>query len=101
LTERARSFNRSYGALSYLEKRPHYNSQDLLARTLCDECYEHNPSFLAYASRSGIAFTPRHEFKKADLDGRQQLYRDLAAEIWSPARFDVEVADADAEAEPG
>jgi uncharacterized protein with ParB-like and HNH nuclease domain len=82
-----RSFNRSYGSLSYPEKRSHYNSQDLLARSLCDECYEHNPSFLAYIERSGIDFAPHAEFKLADLDERQKLYRDLAAEIWSPARF--------------
>ncbi len=83
-----RSFNRSYGALAYAEKRPHYNSQDLLARSLCDECYERNPSFLEYLQRSGIHFAPHAEFKTADLDERQRLYRDLSAEIWSTARFE-------------
>jgi uncharacterized protein with ParB-like and HNH nuclease domain len=85
------SFNRSYGALPYGEKRRHYNSQDLLARSLCDEAYERNPRFLDYIQRSGLPFRPYQEFKKADLDARQALYRDLAAQIWSLSRFEAEL----------
>src|SRR6266508_21977 len=70
-----KSFNASYGDMPYSEKRSHYNSQNLLARTLCDEAYDHNPGFLGFVRDSGLQFQPHREFKKADLDSRQVLYR--------------------------
>lgn len=33
---------------------------------------------------SGLPFKPHGEFKKADLDARQELYRKLAEQIWNP-----------------
>jgi len=82
-----KSFNASYGALPYQDKRPHYNSQNLLARTLTGEAYDHNPKFLGYRERSGLPFEAVAEFGKDALQGRQALYRDLAAEVWSFERF--------------
>ena len=43
-----KSFNASYGDLPYEDKLPHYNSQNLLARSLHPLCYEHNPGFLRF-----------------------------------------------------
>ena len=83
-----KSFNASYGALPYGEKRPHYYSQNLLAKTLTDDCYRHNPKFLAYKDRSRLPFEPIIEFDKNALQQRQALYRDLAAEVWSMRRFE-------------
>ncbi|MBU0495880.1 MAG: DUF262 domain-containing HNH endonuclease family protein [Chloroflexi bacterium] len=79
-----RSFNNSYGALPYEAKLPHYNSQNLLARSLYPQCYEHNPGFLRFVQESGLPFQPHGEFKKADLDARQDLLRRLAEQIWNP-----------------
>ena len=42
-----KSFNASYGDLTYAEKLPHYNTQNLLARSLHPQCYEHNPGSCA------------------------------------------------------
>jgi len=84
-----KSFNASYGALPYKDKRPHYNSQNLLARTFTDEGYDHNPKFLGYWERSGLPFESVAEFGKDALQGRQALYRDLAAEVWSVERFEL------------
>ncbi|MFM2432428.1 MAG: hypothetical protein RLZZ511_3642 [Cyanobacteriota bacterium] len=86
-----KSFNASYGALTYEEKLEHYNSQNLLARSLHSGCYDHNPGFLGYLERSGLPFKAHLEFKKADLDQRQMLYQKLAEEIWSPQRLEKEV----------
>jgi len=83
-----KSFNASYGALPYGEKRPHYYSQNLLARSLTDGCYDRNPKFLAYKDRSGLPFEPIAEFDKTALEQRKALYRDLAAEVWSLDRFE-------------
>jgi hypothetical protein len=85
-----KSFNASYGDLPYGEKREHYNSQNLLARSLHEHAYDHNPGFRRFLDASGLPFRSHSEFKKADLDARHDLYRRLAEEIWSPGRLDRE-----------
>jgi hypothetical protein len=85
-------FNASYGDLPYETKREHYNSQNLLARSLHERAYEHNPGFLHYVRESGLPFQPHPEFKKADLDARQDLYRRIAEEIWSAERLQRDLA---------
>jgi uncharacterized protein with ParB-like and HNH nuclease domain len=80
-----KSFNASYGDLTYQEKLPHYNTQNLLARSLHPQCYDHNPGFLRFKEESGLPFVPIAEFKKADLESRSLLYRQIAERIWNPA----------------
>jgi hypothetical protein len=85
-----KSFNASYGDLLYDQKLPHYNGQNLLARSLHPSCYDHNLGFLRYIEQSDLAFRPHKEFKRADLDECQDLYRKLAEEIWNPGRLERE-----------
>jgi uncharacterized protein with ParB-like and HNH nuclease domain len=80
-----KKFNASYGDLSYARKLPHYLAQNLLARSLHTQCYQHNPGFLQFLQRSGLAFRAHGEFKKADIEERGALYRQLASQIWNPA----------------
>jgi hypothetical protein len=87
-----KSFNESYGALPYDQKLPHYVSQNLLAWSLNSQCYVHNPGFLRFVNDSGLPFRPYPEFKKADLDDRQELLRLLAMRIWNPENLLAEVA---------
>ena len=86
-----KSFNASYGDLPYEKKREHYLKQNLLAQSLHERAYEHNPGFLKYVREDGLPFRPHPEFKKVDLDSRQDLYRRLAEEIWSPNRLRGEI----------
>lgn len=86
-----RGFNQAYNDEPYEAKVKRYFSQNLLAQSLNEQCYEKNPSFLAYIYRSGLPFRPYPTFKKADLDARQELYRLICEEIWSPTRFDKEL----------
>jgi hypothetical protein len=79
-----KSFNASYGDLTYELKVPHYNSQNLLARSLHAQCYQHNPGFLRFIQESGLPFAPMDSFKKADLEARGELYRQIAGHIWNP-----------------
>lgn len=79
-----KSFNASYGDLPYEEKLPHYNTQNLVARSLHRQCYDRNPGFLQFVSESGLPFRAHEHFKKADLDERGELYRQLAERIWDP-----------------
>jgi hypothetical protein len=81
-----KSFNASYGALPYEEKLPHYNIQDnnLLARSLNPQCYDHNPGFQEFIKRSSLPFQAYENFNKAELDARNDLYRQIAEHIWNP-----------------
>lgn len=85
-----KSFNASYGDMTYAEKREHYNAQNLLARSLHEQSYDHNPGFVQYLKRSGLPFQPHAQFLRADLDARQALYMKLAEEIWNPDRLHTE-----------
>jgi hypothetical protein len=85
-----KSFNASYGDLPYSKKRDHYDSQNLLARSLHENAYNHNPGFLRFVQESGLPFQAISEFKKTDLDCRQELYRKLAEQIWSSDRLSRE-----------
>jgi len=87
-----KSFNASYGDLPYAEKREHYASQNLLARSLHERAYDHNPGFKRLVEESGLQFRAHAHFKKADLDARQVLYQKLAERIWSPERLAQEAA---------
>ncbi len=79
-----KSFNASYGDKPYAEKREHYFGQNLLAQSLHETAYDHNPGFRQFREDSGLDFQAHAEFKKADLDARQDLYREIAEQIWSP-----------------
>lgn len=79
-----KSFNASYGDLTYEEKLPHYNTQNLLSRSLHPQCYERNPGFRRFMQESGLLFKPHAQFKKSDIDERGVLYQKLAERIWNP-----------------
>jgi uncharacterized protein with ParB-like and HNH nuclease domain len=84
-------FNKSYGKKGYKEKLDGYLGQNVLAKTLHPKWYESNPSFMRYKETSGLPFKPYPDaFTKANLDERQELYRLLCEEVWSPSRFDLE-----------
>jgi hypothetical protein len=80
-----KNINASYGDLTYEEKLRHYNTQNMLARSLHTQCYERNPGFLRFKEQSGLPFAPLNAFNKADLELRSQLYRQIAERIWNPA----------------
>ena len=79
-----KSFNASFRDDPYDEKRPRYFAQNYLAKTLDHQTYDHNPKFLDFKERSRLPFRPHTEFRKADLDERSELYRQVAMQIWSP-----------------
>jgi uncharacterized protein with ParB-like and HNH nuclease domain len=88
-----KSFNSSYGDLTYAKKRKHYVSQNLLAWSLHEQCYERNPGFLSYIEEEGLPFEPFDEFHKAELDQRHALYRELADRVWDAKRLTVEAVE--------
>jgi len=88
-----RGFNQSLNADSYEEKVDHYLKANLLAQSLHPKAYEKNPGFSHLIRETGLPFKSHYpEFKKDDLDQRQDLYLRLCKQIWNPARFDQELA---------
>jgi hypothetical protein len=85
-----KQFNQSYGGLPYEEKLPHYLEQNFLARSLHPLCYDRNPGFIRFMRESNLSFEPHIQFKKADVEKRQQLYKLLADQIWNPLRLKEE-----------
>jgi len=86
-----KSFNASYGDLPFSDssdpkkaKLTHYLTQNLLARSLHPQCYDHNPGFKKFIETSELPFQPHSEFRKQDLDERSKLYREIAERIWNP-----------------
>ena len=85
-------FNASYGDLRYVEKREHYLSQNLLARSLHERAYDRNPGFRQFIAAANLPFRAHAVFERADLDARQELCRQLAERIWDPERLSREAA---------
>jgi len=88
-----KKFNASYGNLTYAKKLPHYlkqNGPNMLARSLHSESYTHNPGFVKFVKKTGLQFVAHEEFKKEDLDARQNLYRRIAEMVWNPERLKEE-----------
>jgi len=83
-----KQFNASYGAKTYADKLEHYYGQNALARTLHPRAYEHSPGFRRFMEEQSLPFQPHRQFKRADIDERQRLYRDIAERIWNVAWLD-------------
>lgn len=88
-----RGFNQSLGDDTYGKKVKAYFGQNLLAKSLNEQCYRKNPSFLSYISESGLQFRSHKDLKQEDIEARLELYKSICEEIWTPSRFDMEVHD--------
>ena len=76
--------NSSINDKPYSEKCGTYGGQNLLAKSLHESAYEHNPGFRQFCERSELPFQAHSEFNKVDLDKRQRLYQLISAQIWNP-----------------
>jgi uncharacterized protein with ParB-like and HNH nuclease domain len=74
--------NQSYSDKPYTEKLPHYQKENLLARSLCSLTYQNNPNFTKWFASRGLSFRAHNDFKKADIDLRQALYQNICEDIW-------------------
>ena len=84
--------NPSLGAWPYEKKYDHYLKENLLTASLHELAYDRDPGFLRFRSSGGLPFKHHATFQKDDFDERQELYRDLAERIWSPARLTAEIS---------
>lgn len=82
-----KKINASLNDKAYSDKLEHYQSENLLARSLHPMCYVHNPGFLKLKSETGLPFKAFPEFKKANFDDRFSLYKGIAELLWSADRL--------------
>jgi uncharacterized protein with ParB-like and HNH nuclease domain len=74
--------NQSYNDAPYKTKLPHYVKENLLVKSLHELTYQNNPNFVKMAQELKLPFQAHSEFKKADIDARQKLYRAICERIW-------------------
>ena len=86
-----KKFNASYGERPYADKYDYYYGQNLLAQSLHEKTYNHDTGFSDFRDKSGLNFDFHIEFKKADLDARQELYRNIAEQVWNPENLLLEL----------
>jgi len=84
--------NQSFSDDAYSTKVPHYLKQNLLAQSLHKDCYIKNPNFTSWVKKVNLPFKPFDEFKKDQIEEREDLYRQIAEMIWSSDFFDNLVA---------
>lgn len=82
-----KSFNASFGDLSYSKKSPHYFGQNYLAKTLDSRCYQNNPKFKHFYEQKRLPFKPYNKFTLTELRERQHLYQEIAESLWNPERI--------------
>ncbi len=78
-----RGTNQSYGAKPYSEKLELYFGENLLVKSLHSRCYENNPNFINMYEELGLPFQAHAEFKKNDIDQRQNLIQLICEAIWA------------------
>jgi hypothetical protein len=77
-----RGTNQSYSDAPYATKLPHYVKENLLVKSLNELTYQNNPNFVKMAQELKLPFQAHPEFKKADIEARQKLYRVICERIW-------------------
>lgn len=75
--------NQSFNSDRYEDKLPHYLRENTYAKTLHPKFYEKNPNFLKAPQIQELNFKAHSEFRKADLEERQDLVKQLCEQIWS------------------
>jgi hypothetical protein len=83
--------NRSLQDVTYDKKLPIYFGENLLAKSLNQDCYKNNPQFIRFYERENLKFVPYTNFDKNSLLARQELYMELAKKIWSVNHLDEQI----------
>lgn len=78
-----RDKNRSYQDADYSAKLPLYFGENILAKSLHQDCYRNNPHFINLISNLNLSLTPIDDFTKDSFKKRQQSYKELSQLIWN------------------
>jgi len=78
-----RDKNRSYQDADYSAKLPLYFGENILAKSLHQDCYRNNPHFINLISNLNLSLAPIDDFTKDSFKKRQQTYKELSQLIWN------------------
>jgi uncharacterized protein with ParB-like and HNH nuclease domain len=78
-----RDKNRSYQDADYSTKLPLYFGENILAKSLHQDCYRNNPHFINLLSTLKLTLSPIDDFTKDSFKKRQQSYKEIAEHIWN------------------
>lgn len=78
-----RDKNRSYQDADYSTKLPLYFGENILAKSLHQDCYRNNPHFINLLSTLNLSLSPIDDFTKDSFKKRQQSYKEIAEYIWN------------------
>lgn len=76
------NINRSLNDNNYSQKVEKYYGQNLLAASLNHHSYQNNPGFIRFFNNKNLSFEPIADFEKTTFQERQELYKQLAKQIW-------------------
>ncbi len=74
--------NQSFSSKPYIQKLQHYVKENLIVQSLCELTYQNNPNFLTMKNTLNLPFVPHNDFKKQDIEQRQELYQSICERIW-------------------
>ena len=83
--------NRSLNDLNFDKKLPIYFGENLLAKSLNNDCYTNNPQFKKFCDNEGLGFKAYSVFDKPALLERQELYEELAKKIWNVNQLETQI----------
>jgi hypothetical protein len=82
-----KSKNASLSDRNYDGKCPHYQGENLLAASLTEQPYAHQPRFARFCKEYGFDFKAYSTFGKEQQNERRALYTALIKHIWSVERL--------------
>ena len=85
--------NRSYQDMNYSEKRKYYLQNNIIAQSFHEDCYVRNPKFVTFYKTKGFDFKAYPSFGKNEILERQNLYQEMAFDIWD-AKHLVDISGA-------
>lgn len=85
--------NRSYQDMNYSEKRKYYLQNNIIAQSFHEDCYVRNPKFVTFYKTKGFDFKAYPSFGKDEILERQNLYQEMAFDIWD-AKHLVDISSA-------
>ena len=74
--------NRSYQDMKYSEKRKYYLQNNIIAQSFHEDCYARNPKFVDFYKSMKYDFKAYPVFGKDEILERQNLYQEMANDIW-------------------
>lgn len=78
-----RDRNRSYQAIQYEEKVKNYSADNVLAKALNPDFYNHNPQFINKVANV-YGFKPMPKITADSIAERTNIYLQMASDIWNP-----------------